>query len=251
MNAIVLMSLIVFIAMTAVGGQRGSLAFIGLFINIGSIFLMVHLIGMGMPPRLAVLLLGLGMLYFNTLVLNGDHTAMKVACLSGLLLIVFAWFVTPMFLDAVYIHGFSSEELHEMDIFSMNGRISYRAISLMVVLVSMMGAVIDAAIAVATAMDEIRLANPLISPKQLMRSGMNVSQDILVTTVNTLLFAFFGQYIGLVIWVFDLHYSWQMIVNAKIITGQVLGMCLAGGFALLTLPVTAFVYRLQHEKAKK
>ena len=59
-------------------------------------------------------------------------------------------------------------------------------------LIGLLGVAVDGAIEVSSSMEEIRRANPNMSSWQLASSGMNVGTDILGTMVNTLVFAYIG-----------------------------------------------------------
>ncbi len=71
-------------------------------------------------------------------------------------------------------------------------------------------------------MREILSHTPSISRKALFTSGMNIGKDILGTSANTLFFAFFGSYLGLLIWFKDLEYSLGEIVNSKVFNAEMI-----------------------------
>ena len=62
-----------------------------------------------------------------------------------------------------------------------------------------LGVAVDGAIEVASSMEEIRKANPNMPTWRLIASGLNVGTDILGTMVNTLVFAYLGVELLLVV----------------------------------------------------
>ncbi len=66
-------------------------------------------------------------------------------------------------------------------------------------LMGVLGVAVDGAIEVASSMEEIRRANPNMPTWRLIASGLNVGTDILGTMVNTLVFAYLGVELLLVI----------------------------------------------------
>src|SRR5690606_26035543 len=131
------------------------------------------------------------------------------------------------------IQGFGEEETAELYIFSLYIGIDFVKVSTSVIIMSTIGAITDTAIAITSPMHEMYKHNPLISRKDLSAFGLSIGKDILGTSTNTLFFAFFGGYIGLLIWFKDLNYSIGEIVNSKVFSAEVITILCAGmGVAL-------------------
>ena len=90
-------------------------------------------------------------------------------------------------------------------------------------------------------MNEIHKSDLLITQKSLFESGMNIGKDILGTMTNTLLFAYIGGFMTLIIYFNELHYSLADILNAKVFCAEVFQILCGGIGIILIIPITAFV----------
>lgn len=60
------------------------------------------------------------------------------------------------------------------------------------IIIGALGAMMDVCMAISSAVVEVKKANPSISVKDAIRSGLNVGRDIMGTMTNTLIFAYVG-----------------------------------------------------------
>jgi len=70
---------------------------------------------------------------------------------------------------------------------------NFRGILLAGMMIGALGAMMDVCMAIASAVDEVKKANPRIGVFQAIRSGLNVGRDIMGTVTNTLIFAYLGS----------------------------------------------------------
>ena len=72
-----------------------------------------------------------------------------------------------------------------------------------------LGAVMDVAMSISSAMDEIRSNNTSIATKNLVRSGLVVGRDIMGTMSNTLILAYTGSAI---------HYYYYLLLMKHLLS---------------------------------
>lgn len=113
-------------------------------------------------------------------------------------------------------------------------------------LMGVLGVAVDGAIEVASSMEEIRRANPNMPTWRLIASGLNVGTDILGTMVNTLVFAYVGVELLLVITIaapnIDLFKEPTIqILSLGVVSAEIVRL-LAGTLGLvLAIPITAVI----------
>ncbi len=113
-------------------------------------------------------------------------------------------------------------------------------------LMGVLGVAVDGAIEVSSSMEEIRRANPNMRTWKLIASGMNVGTDILGTMVNTLVFAYLGARLLLVMAVatpdVNLFQSPPIeLLSVSVVAAEVVRL-LAGTLGLvLAIPITAMI----------
>lgn len=106
-------------------------------------------------------------------------------------------------------------------------------------LIGALGAVMDVGMSVASAMAEVRLADPSIKRRRLVAAGMNVGRDIMGTMANTLVLAYTGAAIPMLL-IFMAHdVALVRLLSLDVVATEVV-RALAGTIGLvLAIPITA------------
>ena len=105
-------------------------------------------------------------------------------------------------------------------------------------LISSLGAVMDVAMSIASSIAEVRAQNPSLSRKELFKAGMHIGRDMMGTDSNTLILAFAGGSVSMLLldYAYDLPYL--QIINSNNI-GIAVMQGLSGSFGIvLSVPVT-------------
>lgn len=242
MNALVVLAAILFILMTIIGGSKGVRSFLALFFNFGVIFItIIFMNDANLNPIILTLIACIFISCINLFYINEVNRTTKTAFLSTvistIILLIFIFIVT----DKAMIQGFGEEEIQELSMFSLHVGVDFVKIAVSVIIMSTIGAITDAAIAISSPMREIHYHNPHISRKELFKSGLSIGKDILGTSTNTLFFAFFGSYLALLIWFKDLSYSTGEIINSKIFSAEMITILCAGIGVTLVIPITSWI----------
>lgn len=125
--------------------------------------------------------------------------------------------------------------------YTLDIQIPMQKIAVGIVILSALGAIMDTALSITSAVYEVSLHKQELSRKEYVLSGIQVGKDIIGTTANTLLFAYFGESILLFSYLVNMKYSWEMILNSKLLF-QGLAMMSAGMIAcLLAVPVSSYI----------
>jgi uncharacterized membrane protein len=242
MNALVLLAAILFILMALIGGKKGVRSFLALFFNFG--VLMITVIFMNDPnlnPIYLTLIACVAISGINLFYINEVNSKTKTAFISTIITTVILLLFIIVLTNKTKIQGFGEEEIEELGMFSLYIGVDFVKIGASVIIMSTIGAITDAAIAISSPMREIYYHNPNLSRRELFASGLSIGRDILGTSTNILFFAFFGGYLALLIWFKDLHYSIGEIVNSKIFSAEMVTILIAGISVTLVIPITAWI----------
>ncbi|WP_282137202.1 YibE/F family protein [Rossellomorea aquimaris] len=233
---------ILFILMITIGGKKGARSFVALFLNFGVLLFTIILMN---DPNLNPIILTLiactlisciSLFFISEINIKTVTAFLSTIITTGLLL-----FFILMLTDQAMIQGFSEEETEEIGAFSLFIGVDFVKIGASMIIMSTIGAIIDLSISISSPMREIAYHNPAISRKDLFSSGLSIGRDILGTSTNTLFFAFFGGYMGLLIWFKDLSYSIGEIVNSKVFSSEMIFIGSAGIGVALAIPVTSWI----------
>jgi uncharacterized membrane protein len=111
-------------------------------------------------------------------------------------------------------------------------------------IIGVLGVAMDASIDVASAMDEIKRADPDMTAVRLIRAGLNVGTDVLGTMSNTLIFAYFGLRLLLVMASLGTKIFAQtrmQLLSVDVISAEMVRI-LAGSIGMvITIPLTALI----------
>lgn len=256
MNVLVLLAGLLFVFMAIIGGRKGIRSFIALFLNFGVII--ITLFFMNDPTINPVYLTLIACLFIsciNLFYINEVNWTTKTAFLATILTTIVLVILISIITNSAMIQGFGEEETEEMGMFSFYIGLDFVKIAVSVIIMSTIGAITDAAIAIASPMREMHYHHPNIDRKELFRFGLSIGRDILGTSTNTLFFAFFGGYLALLIWFKDLSYTLGEIVNSKVFSSELITICCAAIGVTLVIPITAyitayFLVRKQADSAK-
>lgn len=242
MNVLVLLAGLLFVFMAIIGGKKGIRSFIALFLNFGVIIMTVFFMNdPTINPVFLTLIACVFISCINLFYINEVNwttkTAFYATILTTIVLVILISFIT----NSAMIQGFGEEETEEMGMFSFYIGLDFVKIAVSVIIMSTIGAITDAAIAIASPMREMHFHHPNIDRKELFRFGLSIGRDILGTSTNTLFFAFFGGYLALLIWFKDLSYSLGEIVNSKVFSSELITICCAAIGVTLVIPITAYI----------
>lgn len=108
-------------------------------------------------------------------------------------------------------------------------------------LISSLGAVMDIAMSISSAMQELCVQNPAIGRTGLMKAGMRVGRDMMGTDANTLILAFAGGSVSLLVLDYAYDLPFLQIINFNNI-GIAVMQELSGSFGvILSVPVTVLL----------
>ena len=238
------------LALCAIGGRQGIKGCIGLvFTFFCVIFVYLPLIYRNVSPFGAAVF----MCFITTLVtmyMIGGATRKTIAATAGTVVIagISAW----LFSMASGITGYNVSDIETlMTLWNTNG-IQVGGLLFSGLLISCLGAVMDVAMSVCSSMYEIYNQNLAMSRADLFKAGMHVARDMMGTDSNTLILAFAGSSVSMLLldYAYDLPY--QQIINSNNI-GIAIMQGLAGSFGIvLSVPLTVLICTvLYHGKIVK
>lgn len=241
MNVTLILLIILFVLMLIVGGKRGAQSFFTLFINFITLLFMIILIDYKINP-IKVTIIGCIVISYITLIfINGLNEKTISSLISIILVVIVTMLMTYKIASNAKIQGFGNEQMESISYLSFYVQLNFVQISICEILIGLLGAIIDVSISISSSMYEIYKNNLLKTKYELLKSGMNIGKDILGTMTNTLLFAYIGGFMTLIIYFNELHYSIGDILNAKVFCSEIFQTLCGGIGIILIIPVTAFI----------
>lgn len=109
------------------------------------------------------------------------------------------------------------------------------------ILIGALGAVMDVAMSVSSAVWELKAVNPNLTPKKLWRSGMNIGKDMVGTMTNTLILAFMGGSFTLILYLYSLELPIHELLSSAYLSIEVVSGVASSIGVILAVPLTAAI----------
>ena len=217
-------------------GVRAILSFVLTVLTIWKILVPCYLKGMN-PVGVGLLVVLFLTILIITLVYGVDRRAL--AAVSGSFLgILTTCVMAAVFTDAFQIHGAVMDHSESL-LYSGYEYLNLTQIFMASIFIGASGAVMDLAVDITSAVYEVVLKRPDISRREAIGSGMAVGKAAMGTMTTTLLLAYSGGSIALLMVFMAQGTPLDNIFNYKYIASEILDT-LAGSFGLVTVaPFTA------------
>ena len=220
-------------------GKVGLRALFSFLISLGVIFfLLIPALLNNYPPLLITILTVIllsGVIIFSVAGFTRRGTAAFLGTLSGLTV---TFVLTQIFGALMDLKGFTCP-YSETLIFSGHLDLNLREVFFASIIIGASGAAMDIAMDVATSMEEILIKKPDIGKGELILSGFTIGRAVIGTMTTTLLLAYSGSYLTLLMLFQSLATSVVRALNMKIVIAEIL-RTLSGSLALvLVAPLTA------------
>ena len=179
--------------MLLVGGEKGFYAALALAFSL--VFLLkitVPVIYSGGSPILA----GLAMVLVSTAVTVFLIYGLSPRGVLGIGVVLAGEFVSCglflLFSQLLHLSGFKSSDAENLLVAAQNTGLNISTVLFAATMIASLGAVMDVAVSLLSALWEVRLADPDITGRGLWRAGLRMGRDMIGTMSNTLIFAFAG-----------------------------------------------------------
>ena len=181
----------------------------------------------------------IAIIVFTLLVIGGINAKSFSAIIGTVCGVTVAGILALWVGEISHLTGFSSEEAQML--FFMEQTIDIRGLLFAGIIIGSLGAVTDVGMSVASAAAEIRFVNPRISSYQLTQAALNVGRDIMGTMSNTLVLAYVGGAMPLLLLLLGYEMEWLKIINLDLIATEFV-RGIAGSIGLIiSIPITAAV----------
>lgn len=158
--------------------------------------------------------------------------------------------IYKLFASILGVSGASMDEAESLALISQTTGLSLSGVLFAGVMISALGAVMDVAVSIGASLYEIRELNPDISSKELFKSGMNIGRDMIGTMTNTLILAFAGGSIAMLILLISYGVQYNQLISSNYIALEVAKGLAGSAAVVLTVPISAVVCAFGYAKHK-
>lgn len=231
------------LVLAVVGGRQGLKAIVSLAVTVFCvIFLLVPLlVQRGWPPIPTTLAVIAYTIFVSFVILGGIQTKTMVAALGSFGGVLLAGLLAWGACRVVHISGMNMDEAESLLLTAVDNGLKIKGLLICGILIAAEGAVMDIAMSISSAVCELHAVNPKLTSRELFRSGMNIGRDAMGTMANTLVLAFAGTSLNMMIFIYAYDVSYIQLLNTDFVAIEVI-RSLAGSIGIvLTVPLVAFI----------
>lgn len=170
---------------------------------------------------------------------HGFTRMTTVALLGTLASLLLVAVLSTLTVDLARLSGFATEEALLLTL--VPGAIDVQGLILGGIVLGALGAIDDVTVTQASAVWELRAAAPRMERSRLLRSGLRIGRDHVVSTVNTLVLAYAGASMPLLVLFVLSQQSLGIIANSELVATEIV-RTLVGSIGLVAaVPITTWL----------
>jgi len=234
------------------GGKTGFKALLGLIVTVLLIgFILLPLSMAGVYPLLTAIFICLAATAASMLLICGTTRKAAAAIVGTVCGVLISGVLAYLVIKYAPLTGLSSEEAQILrgSVLTFNQKPEfYQGLLAAGMLIGALGVIMDVAISIASSVYELARVNHDLSWQELYRSGMNIGRDIMGTMTNTLILAYAGSALPLLL--LGSQMPWAKLLNLDLVATEV-AAAVSGSFGLIsTIPLTALTAAMLEAKRK-
>lgn len=219
--------------MLLIGGWKGLRSLASVVVNILIFFCVIELYLGGFNLILTATAASLLFVVVSIAIVSGVNKKSAAAILGTAIGTLLAMVIALIVIGITHGNGIHYEEMEFLTR-------PPEQIFLMEILIGTLGGIMDIAISISSAIQELYETNPLIDRKTLIRSGKEIGKDIMGTMANTLVFAYISGSIPMILLWLKNGYPMNYIVSINICLEVI--RALTGSIGIvLSIPVTLYI----------
>ena len=241
-NRLLVLGMLFTLCVLFFGGKKGFNTLLSLTLTLGAIFaVFIPSILSGKNIYLMAILVCLYTTFMTLLIVIGFNKkafTAGVGCICGLAV---TGLLTIIMDRVLFLTGVVDEHSRLLLTLPVENPINLRAIIFAGIIIGAMGAIMDVSISISSALWELKKEAKRVNFKSMFHSGLTIGRDIFGTMANTLILAYLGTSLSLVLILSVYSNSLLALLNSEMIVVEIL-KGLAGIFGiLLAMPLTAMI----------
>jgi len=195
----------------------------------------------GRDPVLVTVIVCAGVTVITHMLVTGFTRKSFSAIVGTMAGIIIAGGLARLVIFLSRIHGLTSEESRLFFFTYAEGKLDVTGLLFAGIVLGSLGAVMDVAMSIASSITEINQANPDLGFGRLFKSGLNIGRDVMGTMSNTLILAYTGSALPLMLLIAANNVPFLKYINLEMIATEII-RALSGSIGLfLAVPFTAAV----------
>ena len=238
------------------GGKKGINTIISLVFTCLSVFMVfVPSILKGNNIYLSSIIVSIYIIFMSLLIINGANKKTLCAIVGNLGGLLIAGLLALFISNILNLTGLIDDDSMFLLLVDINAPIDLKAILWAGIVIGSLGAVMDVSMSIASAMNELAENMEVRSFKTMLKSGFNIGQDAIGTMTNTLILAYIGSSLSVVLLLMVNYKDVLLLFNLEMIVFEIIQAIIGSMGILFAIPITslfaAYVYNRKNTENDK
>ena len=194
----------------------------------------------GIPPLLVALMVGNLLTVITLLLVAGCNKKAYTAIISSMICSLMTCLLAVVFGDLFKMHG-AVMDWSESLLYAGYQHLDLTAIFQAGIYLACSGAILDLSIDISAALDEVIKNNPSVSRANLIKSGLSIGKSVVGSQTTTLLLAYMGSYITILMVHMAQGTPLMSILNSQKVSSEILHTFVGCIGLVLVSPLTAII----------
>ena len=194
----------------------------------------------GIPPLLVALMVGNLLTVITLLLVAGCNKKAYTAIISSMICSLMTCLLAVVFGDLFKMHG-AVMDWSESLLYAGYQHLDLTAIFQAGIYLACSGAILDLSIDISAALDEVIKNNPSVSRANLIKSGLSIGKSVVGSQTTTLLLAYMGSYITILMVYMAQGTPLMYILNSQKVSSEILHTFVGCIGLVLVSPLTAII----------
>lgn len=226
---------------TVIAGKWGINSIIGMSYSFYVIFkFILPLIIKGYNPVVVAIIGSIFIIPVTFGLSHGINRKTINAMVGTIISMIIVGILSVIFVNIAKLTGFSAEEASFLQ-YQLGGLINMKGILLAGIIISTLGVMDDITVSQSSIVEELRLANPKLSKKELFIRSMRVGKDHISSMVNTLVLVYAGASLPLLLLFVNNPHPFSEIINYEIIADEIVRTMVGSIGLILAVPITTYI----------
>ncbi|WP_315074754.1 YibE/F family protein [uncultured Clostridium sp.] len=229
---LVYISSIFIVLILLIGGFKGFKSLVSVVINIAILFAVISLFSKGYDLMMLSIIASLFFVIFSILIVSGKNKK-AISAIAGTLIGTFISLLIAGLI--INLNNWNGIHFEEMEFLTHPPE----KIFFIELIIGTLGGIMDIAISISSAIDELYDKNPNIDTKTIIKSAREIGQDIMGTMTNTLVFAYLSGSIPTILLLLRNEIPITYIININLSLEFMRALIGSIGI-VLSIPITIF-----------
>jgi len=237
-----------FLSVVLIGRKKGGLACLALTLSgLLLFFWIVPMIKKGLSPLFLASIFCIVSTAFTALLVTGWNLKTLSACIGTAIGSIAAGLIGVFSVKSARLSHLLEQEI--VSIYYQFPEVNLDELIAAGILISALGAAMDVGISIASSVYEVHLAAPDKDWRELYSVGMKIGQDIMGTMVDTLILAYAGSSLPIIILISEI--ASPFLLNVEFVVKEIILYMVGSISLILTMPTTALSSALLFKYKKK